>query len=131
MNEESISLEDRARNLNEILKNLETTAGIIGTCLVKSNGLLITSRLPRDLDHRKIGAMAATMFGAIENATSTLETNDKVYNLTIELDDYQLMIIDVGRDIIFASLIELNVNLGLIIIEIEETIRKIKNIINK
>ena len=127
MNEESLSIENNVRKLNDILKNLETISGIIGTCLVKTNGLLITSRLPRDLDHRKIGAMSATMFGAMENASSAFGGNEKLNSLTIELDEYQLMVIEAGKDMIFASLIDLNVNLGLILIEIEETIKKIKN----
>jgi predicted regulator of Ras-like GTPase activity (Roadblock/LC7/MglB family) len=82
-----------------------------------------------DIDHRKVGAMAATMFEAIEAATSALGSDTHVSNLTIELEDFQLIIFKVGIDIILAALLDLNVNLGLILIEIEETIRIINNII--
>jgi predicted regulator of Ras-like GTPase activity (Roadblock/LC7/MglB family) len=91
--------------------------------------LLITSSLPIDIDYRKVGAIAATIFEAIEAATSALGSDRHVSNLTIELEDFQLNIFKVGNDIILAALIELNVNLGLILIEIEETIRIINNII--
>jgi predicted regulator of Ras-like GTPase activity (Roadblock/LC7/MglB family) len=116
-------------NLNKELKDLEIRSGIIGSAIVKRNGLLITSSLPMDIDHRKVGAMAATMFEAIEAATSALGSDTHVSNLTIELEAFQLIIFKVGIDIILAALLDLNVNLGLILIEIEETIRIINNII--
>ena len=124
-----MSSESRTEELHDLLMNLEVISGIIGTAIVKSNGLLITSRLPRDIDDRKFGAMAATMLGAVETATSALGTTD-INNLTVELgDDYQLIVMKATDQIILVSLLDLNVNLGLILIEIEETIKKIKNIL--
>jgi predicted regulator of Ras-like GTPase activity (Roadblock/LC7/MglB family) len=121
----------KIQSLNKELKELETRSGITGSAIVNRNGLLITSRLPRDIDQRKIGAIAATMFGAIETASTALKSNEKVYSLTIELDEYQLIVLNASDDIIFASLIDLNVNLGLILIELEETLKKIRNIVKK
>ena len=121
-----MSSESRTEELHDLLMNLEVISGIIGTAIVKSNGLLITSRLPREIDDRKLGAMAATMLGAIETAISALGTTN-INNLTVELgDDYQLIVLKATDQIILVSLLDLNVNLGLILIEIEETIKKIK-----
>ncbi len=126
-----MSLETEVENLNELLKNLETIGGIIGTCLVKNNGILITSRLPRDIDSRRFGAMAATMFASIETATSTFENNN-INSLTVEFgNDCQLIILKATDQILFVSLIDLNVNLGLILIEIEETIKNIKELFER
>ena len=125
-----MSLESKSEDLHGILINLEVISGIIGTAIVKSNGLLIASRLPRDIDDRKFGAMAATMFGAIETAINTLGTTE-INNLTVELGtEYQLIVLKITDQIILVSLLDLNVNLGLILIEIEETIKKIKDILN-
>ena len=125
-----MSSESKIEDLHGLLMNLEVISGIIGTAIVRSNGLLITSRLPRDIDDRKFGAMAATMFGAIETAINTLETT-KINNLTVELGtEYQLIVLKITDQIILVSLLDLNVNLGLILIEIEETIKKIKEILN-
>lgn len=121
----------KIESLNRELKELETRRGITGSAIVSRNGLLITSRLPRDIDQRKIGAIAATMFGAIETASTALGNNEKIYCLTIELEDYQLIILNASNDIIFALLIDLNVNLGLIFIELEETLKKIRNIVER
>jgi len=111
---ESPKIDDITRELDK----LELVNGIIGTAIVNRNGLTIISRLPRDIDNRKFGAMAATMFEAMETATSTLK--DKVINLTVEFDDYQLVVYVLNAEIIFASLLELNIDLGLVLIEIEE-----------
>lgn len=111
---ESPKIDDITRELDK----LELVNGIIGTAIVNRNGLTIISRLPRDIDNRKFGAMAATMFEAMETATSTLK--DKLLNLTVEFDDYQLVVYVLNAEIIFVSLLELNIDLGLVLIEIEE-----------
>ena len=117
-------------NINKELERLEHLGEIIGTAVVNRNGLLVSSRLPRDIDDRKFGAMAATMFGAIETAIDTLKTT-KINNLTVELGtEYQLIVLKITDQIILVSLLDLNVNLGLILIEIEESIKKIKEILN-
>ncbi|MFX0036172.1 MAG: roadblock/LC7 domain-containing protein [Candidatus Hermodarchaeota archaeon] len=117
-------------NLNKELERLENFSEIIGVALVKRNGLLISSRLPRDIDERKFSALAATMFEAIEAASSSLK-NHHVNNLTVEYQDYQLIILEVDLNMILVTLIDLNANLGLIFIEIEEIIKDIKKIIEK
>ena len=111
---ESPKIDDITRELDK----LELVNGIIGTAIVNRNGLTIISRLPRDIDNRKFGAMAATMFEAMETATSTLK--DIVLNLTVEFDDYQLIVYVLNAEVIFVSLLELNIDLGLVLIEIEE-----------
>ena len=111
---ESPKIDDITKELDK----LELVNGIIGTAIVNRNGLTIISRLPRDIDSRKFGAMAATMFEAMETATSTLK--DNLLNLTVELDDYQLFVYVLNAEIIFVSLLEFNIDLGIVLIEIEE-----------
>jgi len=114
--------------LNEELQKLEFTSGIIGTALVQKNGLLITSRLPRDIDERKFGAMAATIHGAFETAIKHID-KENINHITIELEGYQLIVMGV-KNLILISLLELNKNLAITFIEMEHTIKKLKNIIN-
>ena len=122
------SLKDQ--NLHKELKKLQSISDIIGTALVNRNGLLIASKLPREIDDRKFCGMVATMFGAIETAASTLKSKF-VDNLTVEFDDFQLIIMGADDQLILASLLSLDTNLGLIFIEIEETIKNIKKILDR
>ncbi len=120
----------KVQNLHKELEKLQGISDIIGTALVNRNGLLIASKLPRDIDDRKFCAMAATMFGAIETAASTLGSK-YVDNLTVEFNDFQLIIMGADEQLILVSLLNLNTNLGLIFIEIEETIKNVKKILDR
>lgn len=120
----------KVQNLHKELEKLESISDILGTTLVNRNGLLIASKLPRDIDDRKFCAMAATMFGAIETAASTIGSKF-VDNLTVEFNDFQLIIMGADEQLILVSLLNLNTNLGLIFIEIEETIKNVKKILNR
>ena len=112
------------QNLNKELNKLEKFSGIIGIAIVNRNGLLISSHLPRDIDDRKFATMAAIMYESIETAVSSLN-GDKIIHLTVEFDEYQLLVIEVDENIVLVSLMDLNINLGLMLIEIEESIKKI------
>ncbi|NHJ20827.1 MAG: hypothetical protein EAX91_07800 [Candidatus Lokiarchaeota archaeon] len=109
------------------LEKLEFVNGIIGTAIVNRNGLTIISRLPRDIEERKFGAMAATMFEAMETASTTLK--DNLVNLSVEFEDYQLFVYTVNAEIILVSLLEKNIDLGIVLIEIEECTKIIHNIL--
>ena len=114
-------------NITRELNKLELVNGIIGTAIVNRNGLTIVSRLPRNIDSRKFGAMAATMFEAMETAATTL--NDRVSNVTVEFDDYQLVVYVLNSEIIFVSLLELKIDLGIVLIEIEECAKLIQKLL--
>ncbi len=116
------------KNLTKELERLKNFNEIIGNAIVHRNGLLVSSNLPRDIDERKIGALAATMFEAIETVTSSFEQN-QIKNLTVDYQDFKLIIVGIDDKMINVSLIENDTNLGLIFIEIEESIKNIKNII--
>ena len=114
-------------NITRELDKLILVNGIIGTAIVNRNGLTVVSRLPRNIDSRKFGAMAATMFEAMETAATTLK--DRVVNITVEFDEYQLVVYVLNSEIIFVSLLELNIDLGIVLIEIEECAKLIQKLL--
>ena len=109
------------------LDKLDLVNGIIGNAIVNRNGLTIVSRLPRDIENRKFGAMAATMFEAMETAATTI--NDKVSNITVEFDEYQLIVYMLNSEMILVSLLEMKIDLGIALIEIEECIKNIQKLL--
>lgn len=114
------------QSLNKELEKLENFSGIIGSAIVNRNGLLISSRLPRYIDERKFATMSAIIYESIESVVSTLNEN-QIAHLTVEFNEFQLIIVEVDTSSIFVSLMDLKVNYGLILIEIEETIKNLKN----
>lgn len=117
----------KTESVNKELNKLKLVNGIIGTAIVNRNGLTIISKLPRYVEERKFGAMAATLFGAMETAITTLQ--DQIVNLTVEFNDYQLIVFIVSTEIVFAAVLELDIDLGLLLIEVEECVKNIKNIL--
>jgi predicted regulator of Ras-like GTPase activity (Roadblock/LC7/MglB family) len=67
--------------------------------------------------------MVATLFGSLEAASTTI--NNEIVNVTVEFEDYQLIVFKLNNDILLATLIEINIDLGLILIEIEEFIKNL------
>ena len=115
-------------NLNKELSILDSVSGIEGTAIVYRNGLLRTSRLPRDIDDRKFGAMVATIYGAMNTAVSTLE-KEQIQNLIVEYEDYQVLALNINEQFMLVALVDSDTNYGLVMIELEEVINRIKTII--
>jgi len=120
---DSIQIEQLSK---ELIK-LESVLGILGTVLANRNGLTITSRVPRTIDEKKIGALAATMFEAMETAIE--ELNEEIINITVEYDEYQLVVMGATSQVILVALIEYNIDLGITLIEVEESLTIIQEII--
>ena len=115
--------------LNYELNKISSTLGIIGCALVERNGLAITSELPRTFNEKILGAMTATMFEAMETAIPDKEK--KVVNITVDYEDFEIFITKVNDQVLFIGLIEYNIDLGLLLIEIEEFIEKISKFLEK
>ena len=115
--------------LNYELNKISSTLGIIGCALVERNGIAITSELPRTFNEKTLGAMTATMFEAMETAIPDKEK--KVVNITVDYEDFEIFITKVNDQVLFIGLIEYNIDLGLLLIEIEEFIEKISKFLEK
>lgn len=120
----------KLHQIDEELKSLELFNGFLGSALIYRNGLLIDSRLPRNIDDRKFGAISATMFGTMETAAQIYDPDkSSIYHLTVELKDIQLIILGVNEEILVMTLLEKDINLGLFLIEIEQLINRMKYIL--
>lgn len=112
-----------SENLHKELVKLELVSGIIGVAIVNRNGLTIISNLPRNIDDKKFGAMAATTFGAMESAILTM--SDNLISITVEYVDYQLIMLSIDENTILVSLVDQNIDLGLMFIELEECLKNV------
>jgi predicted regulator of Ras-like GTPase activity (Roadblock/LC7/MglB family) len=101
--------------------------------------ILIKSSLPREINAKIFGAMSATIFEGIDTAIESLnheeenkqKETDSLSNITIELNDSQVVIMSVTEDIIIVVALQLEVNLGLILIELEEIIKIVNEILSE
>jgi predicted regulator of Ras-like GTPase activity (Roadblock/LC7/MglB family) len=109
--------------INKELAKFDMVGGILGLAVVGENGLTILSRLPRSIEERKFGAMAATILGSME--TATLSFKETLYNLTIEFENSQLVIMDSKTNILLVVLMEIGVDLGFMLLEMEDILNNI------
>ena len=114
---------DNIESLKSELDKISSTLGIIGCAIVERNGLTIASHLPRTFNEKTIGAMTATMFESMESAIP--EAEEKISNMMVEYEDFNVFITKVNSDFLYVGLVEINIDLGLALVEIEEFIGKI------
>ena len=84
--------------------------------------------MPKNINERNFSAIVATIFGAIDAASISFN-NENIQNLTVEFNDYHIFVLGADHETLILSLLDLNINLGLFLIEIEESIRNIKEIL--
>jgi len=113
--------------INKELAKFETVRGILGLAVVDENGLTILSHLPRSFDERKFGAIAATIMGAME--TATFPFNENLMNLMIEFKDSQIIIMSSKTNIVLVVLMEIEIDLGFMLLQAEEILNNITNIL--
>ncbi|MHA1271915.1 MAG: roadblock/LC7 domain-containing protein [Promethearchaeota archaeon] len=116
------------RDFHNELTSLESIEGLLGLAIVRKDGILNSALLPRDIDDRKFAAMVATMFGGLNAAIAPLK-KEKLQILTVEYDQYQVIAMEINDKFIIVSLLDINTDYGLVLIELEDFIRKIKNLI--
>ncbi|MEJ2249070.1 MAG: roadblock/LC7 domain-containing protein [Candidatus Lokiarchaeota archaeon] len=115
-------------SINRQLKQLDAIGGFIGFALVNKNGLLLKSRLPRDINDKVFGAMSATIFEGIQTGIQSFDPESISY-ITVELNDCQVISLSVTDEILLVIVLQLDVNLGLILIEIEQIVKNVNDLI--
>lgn len=110
--------ETKSEKLNMALKKVVAVSGVTGAAIVARNGLLIASELPRDVDERRLGAMTATMMGAVETTGVTLNKGS-VKRVTAEVDHATIVAMGAGPKAIIVCTADSSVNLGMLMLEIE------------
>ena len=109
----------------KILEELEDkVSDIIGTAVIRTNGLVIASALPSESNERMIAAMSAALLGTSKRSAENLfDANFKSLNL--ELDKGNMFLIEAGR-VILVAITKKEPNVGLITLEMEDTSQKLK-----
>ena len=113
--------------LNKILLDLKQMGGINASSIASRDGLLVVSDMDSESHAETFAAMSATMLGAAENATTELGKGipDRVI---VESDHGKLVAMGAGPKALLVILTEPDAGLGLILVELEKSVEKIKKI---
>lgn len=114
--------------IKKILTELEgRVSDIVGSAVIRSNGLIIASALPSESNERMIAAMSAALLGTSKRTAEALFNGGTFNSLNLELDKGNMFLISAGR-VILVSLTGKEPNIGLVTLEMEDTSKKISNI---
>lgn len=117
----------KIEEVTKILQELEDkVTDIIGSAVIRTNGLVIASALPGESNERMIAAMSAALLGTSKRSAEAL-FNGSFKSLNLELDKGNMFLISAGR-VILVAITQKEPNIGLVTLEMEDTSNKINNI---
>ncbi len=116
--------------LMKVLRELERRAEVPGCGVVRRDGLMIVSDLPSGVDARRVAAMTAAIVGTAERSTLELEQGEFRQTI-VEGKNGKMIAIGAGPDAILFALARPDANLGLILLEMERAVEKIRAILGR
>jgi predicted regulator of Ras-like GTPase activity (Roadblock/LC7/MglB family) len=114
--------------LNLILHEMERNVPHVeATAIVSTDGLVIASRLPRDVEEDRIGAMAAAILTISKRSGQELDRGEML-RVLIEGTDGYLLIRSIGEDAVLIALVDRGVRLGMLFYESKKCVNKLVEI---
>lgn len=114
--------------LNLILHELEKNVpDVEATAIVSTDGLVIASRLPRNVEEDRIGAMAAAILTISKRSGQELDRGEML-RVLIEGNDGYLLIRSIGDDAVLIALVDRDVRLGMLFYESKKCVSKLMEI---
>jgi predicted regulator of Ras-like GTPase activity (Roadblock/LC7/MglB family) len=98
------------------------------TAVVSTDGLVIASRLPDQVEEDRIGAMGAAILSISSRSGDELDRGE-MERVLIEGETGYLLIRSIGEDAILVALIDKDVRLGMLFYECKKCIGKLTEIL--
>ena len=118
----------KIEELEKLLNELEDkVSDIIGSAVIRTNGLIIASALPGESNERMIAAMSAALLGTSRRSAETLFENGQFRSLNLELDKGNMFLVSAGR-VILVGITNPEPNIGLVTLEMEDASKNISKI---
>lgn len=118
-----------ATQLDMILNDFERSIPHVqATAVVSTDGLVIASRLPSEVEEDRIGAMGAAILSISTRSGGELERGEMV-RVLIEGTEGYILIRSVGEYAILVALVEKDVRLGLLFYEANKCIDNLMEVL--
>lgn len=118
----------KEEELKKVLDEFETVGDVIGSAVVRRDGLMIVSGLPKETNSKAVAAMAAAIVGTGETASKELSIGE-LNQVVVESQKGKLISLGAGQDAIFTALVRDRANMGLVLMQMERASKKIMRII--
>ena len=119
----------RAENMNRAIRALSTTTpDVEAAAVVDSDGLMMASSLPQDIDEESVAAMSAALLGISERISMELGRGDFQLNLVRGAKGLTLMT-RCGPDAVLVVLTTPKAKLGLLFLDVKRTASELANVL--
>ena len=115
--------------LDQVLNNFERNVPHVeATAVVSTDGLVIASRLPDQVEEDRVGAMGAAILSISTRSGEELDRGEMV-RVLIEGTDGYLLIRSIGDVAILVALVNKKVRLGMLFYECKQCIKQLTEIL--
>ncbi len=121
-------METKEEDLKKILDDFDSIGNVIGSAVVRRDGLMIISSLPDEVNSKAVAAMAAAIVGTGETASKELDIGE-LNRVVVESASGKLISIEANSDVIFTALVKPRANMGLVLMNMERSSKKIAVVI--
>ena len=112
----------KSERISEVLRGLrQGTPEVIGAAVVSSEGFIVASVLPNDVDEDLIGGMAASLLGVSERISADL-LHSQMEQTYVRSPKGFIVVNAAGPDAVLVLLVSREAKLGLIFLELKRTI---------
>jgi hypothetical protein len=119
---------DTIELIDKLLSDLKKSGGVEACAAVSRDGLLIKSSMQKEHFAESFAAMSATMLGAAETAST--ELGKGVPNrVIVESTQGRLIAVGAGHKALLVVIVSPEAGLGLILLELDKTAKKLKELL--
>ncbi len=120
---------EKREELEKVLEDLGSVGDVLGAAIVRRDGLLIASRLPQNVNAGTVSAMAAAIVGTSETSAKELSIGD-FSQVIVNASSGQYVSIGAGAEAILIVLLKKGANLGLALLEMVRSSKKVARLID-
>jgi predicted regulator of Ras-like GTPase activity (Roadblock/LC7/MglB family) len=119
----------RAEVLNSVLNDLNgTSADIEASAVISTDGLMIASLLPADLDEDRVGAMSAAILALGDRSATELARGD-LEQVLIKGDNGYILLTHASQEAVLTVMATTKARLGLIFLDVKRAAEEIAKLI--
>ncbi len=119
----------RTEELKELLKEFKSSsADVQASAVVSTDGLIIASELPQDVEEDRVAAMSAAMLSLGERTSKELKKGS-LEQVFVKGQDGYILLMGAGEDAVLTALAKKDAKLGLVFLDMKRAADKISGVI--
>ena len=119
----------RIEKLTEMLKNLGSTSpDIEASAVVSTDGLVIASALPKDVEEDRVAAMSAAMLSLGERTSKEL-MKGSLEEVFVKGQNGYILLMGAGEEAVLTALAKKDAKLGLVFLDMKRAAEEIAKVI--